>query len=589
MTQPEAKVDDIPIAPTRLLKIYLKALSRIGPEAPLATWLVIANALVAAALLAEPILFGRVVDSIARGQSPAASIALWALLGLIGISAGIAIALFADRLAHRRRIAAMTDAFEQVIAMPSGFVSEKGSGTLVRVMLAGSDALFQIVLGFLREHLAAAVQIALLFPAAFWLDPVLASVLAVLATIYAAANFAVIARTQSGQRLAEQRHQAMFGRVGDVIGNVPVIHAFGASQAENVGMRALAGQALSAQLPVLTWWAVLAVSTRAAATIAMVTIFAIGAARAASGAITVGEIVTFVAFATLLISRLDQLGGAIGRAAAQAPTLDALFSLLEAAAPQDAPEAISLNTVAGRVTFDAVSFKFPGSNVGLTDVTFEVAPGQTAAFVGRTGAGKSTALALLQRIRDPQKGRVALDGFDVRDLSYNSLRASLAVVFQDPGLFNRTIRENLLIGRPSATQAEVEQAAHKAEAHDFILSKPGGYDFVIGERGAALSGGERQRLSIARAILKDAPVLLLDEATSALDPVTEARVKRALDAAREGRTTLIIAHRLSTIQDADIIYVFEQGRVVERGDYTSLKRRGGLFSELAAEAQEADS
>ena len=227
--------------------------------------------------------------------------------------------------------------------------------------------------------------------------------------------------------------------------------------------------------------------------------------------------------------------------------------------------------------------RFPDSTLGVFDLDFEAKPGRTVALVGHTGSGKTTTLALLQRLRDPQEGRITVDGHDIRDLKLASLRGSMAVVFQDAGLFNRTIAENLRIGKPDATDAEVEQAARLAEAHDFIMQKPEGYKFMIGERGASLSGGERQRLAIARAILKDAPILILDEATSALDVETEGRIKRALDAVRKGRTTFIIAHRLSTVANADLILVLEQGRIVERGSYRALVAQNGVFARMVAE------
>src|SRR5262249_51955822 len=191
------------------------------------------------------------------------------------------------------------------------------------------------------------------------------------------------------------------------------------------------------------------------------------------------------------------------------------------------------------------------SDQGVFDLSFTTPAGKTTALVGPTGAGKTTTLALLQRLRSPQCGRILVDGQDIEAVTLNSLRHHIAVVFQDAGLFNRSIAENIRIGRPEATDAEVEEAARMAEAHDFIAKKPGGYQFVIGERGASLSGGERQRIAIARAILKNAPILILDEATSALDVDTESRIKRALDHLRRGRTTFIIAHRLSTVADAD--------------------------------------
>nr|MCU0955633.1 ATP-binding cassette domain-containing protein [Hyphomicrobium sp.] len=189
----------------------------------------------------------------------------------------------------------------------------------------------------------------------------------------------------------------------------------------------------------------------------------------------------------------------------------------------------------------------------------------------------------LQRLRAPQSGRITVDGHDIADVTLLSLRRSIAVVFQDAGLFNRSIAENVRIGKPDATDAEVERACRLAEAHDFIMAKPGGYQFVIGERGASLSGGERQRLAVARAILKDAPILILDEATSALDAETEAKIKRALDRLRENRTTFVIAHRLSTVANANRIYVMDKGRIVETGTFLGLANGGGLFARMVAE------
>jgi ATP-binding cassette, subfamily B, beta-glucan exporter len=204
------------------------------------------------------------------------------------------------------------------------------------------------------------------------------------------------------------------------------------------------------------------------------------------------------------------------------------------------------------------------------------------ALVGQTGAGKSTAVALLQRLWDPDTGRITIDGQDLREVTLESLRAAIGVVFQESLLFNRTIRENLRIGRPEATDEEMEHACRMADAHEFVIRQPKGYDTQVGERGVTLSGGQRQRLAIARALLKDPPILILDEATSALDAATEARVGQALKTLMAGRTTFIIAHRLSTVRDADEILVFDQGQVVERGSFAELIARNGQFAELVA-------
>jgi ATP-binding cassette subfamily B protein len=350
---------------------------------------------------------------------------------------------------------------------------------------------------------------------------------------------------------------------------------------EAAALRRLMGDLLAAQYPVLTWWGVLTVLTRAAATITMVAVFSLGALLASRGEITVGEIVSFVGFAGLLIAKLDQLSGFIARIFVHGPVLQAYFDLVdETGWPVEKNGAAHLENVAGAVEYQNVTYRFAASEQGVFDIDFMAAPGETVALVGPTGSGKTTTLALLQRLRDPQKGSILVDGRDIREVTLTSLRQSIAVVFQDAGLFNRSIAENIRIGKLGSTDEEVQAAAELAEAHEFIMRKPGGYQFVIGERGASLSGGERQRIAIARAILKNAPILILDEATSALDNETEAKVKRALDAVRRGRTTFIIAHRLSTVANADKIIMIEAGRIVEMGTFRQLMDKGGAFTRL---------
>jgi ATP-binding cassette subfamily B protein len=235
----------------------------------------------------------------------------------------------------------------------------------------------------------------------------------------------------------------------------------------------------------------------------------------------------------------------------------------------------------GEVRFENVSFAYPTNGTAvLSDVTFKANPGTCIALVGHTGAGKSTAMTLLQRLWDPTSGRITIDGQDLRDITLDSLRSNIGVVFQESLLFNRSIRDNLLVGRPDATEQEMEQACRMADAHEFIVRQANGYDTMIGERGTTLSGGQRQRLAIARALLKNPPILILDEATSALDAATEARVGKALKTLMQGRTTFVIAHRLSTVRDADEILVFESGRIVEQGNFNALLARHGHFADL---------
>jgi ATP-binding cassette subfamily B protein len=565
----------------QMARIYLRALGMLASERALAMTLVLAGIAIAIVQLAEPILFGRVVDALSKGGKAFPIIGVWAGLGIFNIVASMALAIMADRLSHRQRLAAMSSAFERAITLPLSYHAEQGSGRVVRIMLAGTDQLFALWLSFLREHLTAILSIVLLIPAALSIDTRLAALLAALAVLYFLANTIIIQRTHGGQANVEQYHQHVFGRVGDVIGNVTVVQSYTRFLDETSALRNLMADLLRAQYPVLTWWAMLTVLTRTAATITMVAVFSIGAILAERGEVTVGQIVAFVGFANLLISKLDLLSGFVARIFFQAPTLANFFELLDTSGSTiEKPGAIPLEHVEGRVQFENATYRFPFTEQGVFDLTFEAAPGETIALVGPTGSGKSTTLALLQRLRDPQEGRILIDGHDIRDVTLTSLRQSIAVVFQDAGLFNRSIAENIGIGRPAATQEEIEAAARLAEADDFIRAKPGGYQFVIGERGSALSGGERQRIAIARAIIKNAPILILDEATSALDNEIEARIKRALDAVRRGRTTFLIAHRLSTVANADKILVLDHGRIVEAGTFQELAAAGGLFERL---------
>ncbi len=254
----------------------------------------------------------------------------------------------------------------------------------------------------------------------------------------------------------------------------------------------------------------------------------------------------------------------------------------------DASDARTFAPKRGAISFAHVDFGYANQARRLyEDFSLEIAPGEHVALVGPTGSGKSTFVKLVQRLYDVDCGSVSIDGQDVRSVSQTSLRRAIALVPQDPALFHRSIAENIAYAQPDAVQADIESAARRARAHDFIRALPSGYDTLVGERGVKLSGGERQRVAIARALLADAPILILDEATSSLDNETERLVQEATDEAMAGRTTIVVAHRLSTIRAADRILVFDQGRIVEQGRHDELVGRGGVYARLNALAEQA--
>jgi len=566
----------------------MRVLGLLAPEKGLAILLALANLALAGVYFLEPWLFGRVVDALAGTKTAEAwrLILTWAGVGFGGVVASVLVSLHADRLAHRRRQAAIAQFFEHAIALPLSFHGEHHTGRLLRIMHNGSSNLFALWLGFFREHLATLLSILVMVPLALWINWKLALLMVGLMVSFALFNAIAMRRTHKAQGEVEELHHEISERAGDVLGNVLVVQSFTQHATEVTAIRDMMKRALAAQYPVLHGWAILSVFNRAASTLTIVAIFALGASLNAKGEVSVGNIVSFVGFAMMLIGRLEQFASFISGLFFQTHSLGDFFGVLDAKGGfKEKSGAPDLPTVRGEVVFENVSFGYDSARPALKHLSFRVRAGGTVALVGPTGAGKTTALSLLYRAYDPSEGRITIDGIDIREVNVESLRRHIAVVFQDPGLFYRSIADNLRIGDPDATHDEIEEAARAAEAHSFIVVKPEGYSTLVAERGRSLSGGERQRLAIARAMLKDAPILILDEATSALDNATEARIQRALNKLTKDRTTFVIAHRLTTVRNADTILVLKEGELVEQGRYDDLVAQGGLFAELAGQGK----
>ena len=574
------------------IRIYLRVLALLRAETKLAVTLALANIALAGAQFVEPVLLGRIVDALsgtlpaglggaARALAPL--VGAWVGFGLFIIFASTLVAWFADRLAHHRRNMVLADYFEHVLQLPLAYHAGAHSGRQIKVMLAGTDTLWWLWVSFFREHFAAFVFIALLLPASLALNWRLALPLIALCVGFVTLTMAVMHRAFALQNAVERHYSDLAETAADALGNVALVQSYARVELEVSGVKGLVNSLLRAQMPVLSWWAVAAVLTRAGTTLTLLVILLLGTYLKLVGLASVGEIVSYMSIAALLISRLEQAVGFSNRLFLDAPKLADFFGVLDTVpAVRDRAGAIDPGRVRGLVEFKDVSFSYDGRRPAVVDLSFTAAPGERIALVGPTGSGKSTALALLHRAFDPQSGAVSIDGVDVRDLTLSGLRHNIGVVFQETLLFNRSIAENLRVGKPDASETELREAAARAQALDFIDANKDGLHARIGERGRLLSGGERQRLAIARALLKDPPILILDEATSALDPLTESRVNLALDEVMKGRSTFVIAHRLETVRNASRILVFRHGRIAESGTFGELKQRGGFFAELVA-------
>ncbi|MBB3915932.1 glucan ABC transporter ATP-binding protein/ permease [Rhizobium fabae] len=564
-----------------LFKVYARALRYLGAYKLRVSLVVLANIVLATITIAEPILFGRIIDAISGKGEVKPILFMWATFAVFNTIAFVLVAREADRLAHGRRATLLTEAFSRIISMPLGWHHQRGTSNALHTLLRACETLFGLWLEFMRNHLSTVIALTLLVPTAMSMDLRLSAVLIVLGIAYWLIGRVVMSRTKDGQASVENHYHTVFSHVSDSISNVSVLHSYNRIEAETKALKSFADRLLEAQYPVLDWWAIASALNRMASTIAMMVVLIIGTLLVQSGQIRVGDVIAFIGFANLLIGRLDLMRQFATQIFEARSKLEDFYKLEDSVREREEPAGNGeIKDVKGAIEFRDVSFGFGNSSQGLHNVSFSVKAGQTVAIVGPTGAGKTTLVNLLQRVYDAQGGQILVDGTDITKVTRKSLRRHIATVFQDAGLLNRSISDNIRLGREGASEEEMRRAAEAAAAADFIETREDRYDTHVGERGNKLSGGERQRIAIARAILKDAPILVLDEATSALDVETEARVKAAIDNLRQNRTTFIIAHRLSTVREADMVLFLDDGRVVEQGSFDELSHSNGRFAAL---------
>ena len=395
-------------------------------------------------------------------------------------------------------------------------------------------------------------------------------------------------RVRKLSRASQDRIADASSMAGEMLNAITIVQAFAHETREALRFSGAVERAFSTAIDRIRARSLLTVMAILLVFGAIVFVLWLGAHAVIEGRMSAGELGQFILYAVIVSGAIGALSEVLGDAQRAAGASERLLELLaerssiaSPAQPMPLPERTANGA---RLSLNAVGFHYPSrpDHASLENFSLQVAPGETVAIVGPSGAGKTTLFQLLLRFYDPQSGGIHLDGVDIRDLNLQALRQAIGIVPQDTVVFSANAMENIRYGRPDASDAEVIDAAQRAAAHEFIERLPDGYRSFLGERGVRLSGGQRQRIAIARALLKNPPLLLLDEATSALDAESERLVQHALEAAMVGRTTLVIAHRLATVQRASRIIVIDQGRIVESGTHSSLVQAGGLYASLAA-------
>ena len=520
-------------------------------------------------------------------QSPL-NLAAWSvgatvLIFLLSWAVGLANEYAGISLGQRMTYDLAADLFARLQQLSLRFHTNKSVGDNIRRVTADCACISTILKDALLPVLSAAVTLILMF-GVMWRINVPLTLLALVVVPYMVWVFRRYARPMLDLSYRQQETESeIYEVVEQTFSAMPVVQAFCREPLNDERFARINRDTLAATMTLTRVELKFKILMGLATAVGTAAIVWLGAHLSLQGILSVGGIILFLSYLTSLYEPLESMMYTISTIQAAAGSARRVLEIMETEREiYDKPGATAVSSFRGRVDIEEVTFGYEPDRPVLRGVSLQVSPGESVALVGSTGAGKTTLVGLVPRFIDPWKGSVRIDGRDVRDITLKSLRGQVAMVLQEPFLFPLTIMENIAYGRQHATMAEIEVAARAARAHDFITQLPQGYQTVVGERGATLSVGQRQRLSIARALLKNAPILILDEPTSALDAETEQMLMEGIERLMEGRSTFIIAHRLSTVRRASRIVFLKDGVIAETGTHQELLARGGLYAHFHA-------